>query len=118
MYLVAAEAAWRQNKNQVAADYINVIRNRAAIPGREAQMQVSAADMNLDFFLDERARELVGEKHRWYDLKRTGKLLERVRMYNLDAAPNIEEMHLVRPIPQTQIDRVANPGDFSQNPGY
>lgn len=118
MYLIAAEAAWRQNKNQAAADYMNVIRTRAAIPGREAEMQVSASDIDLDFILDERARELVGEKHRWYDLKRTGTLLERVREYNLDAAPNIQEMHLVRPIPQTQIDRVTNPGDFSQNPGY
>ncbi|MFO7822943.1 MAG: RagB/SusD family nutrient uptake outer membrane protein, partial [Cyclobacterium sp.] len=68
--------------------------------------------------LEERARELIGEKHRWYDLKRTGTLLERVRQHNLDAAPNIQDMHLVRPIPQTQIDRVGNPGEFSQNPGY
>jgi hypothetical protein len=72
----------------------------------------------IDFILDERARELVGEKHRWYDLKRTGTLLERVRKHNLDAAPNIMEMHLVRPIPQTQIDRVGNQGEFQQNPGY
>lgn len=118
MYLVAAEAAWRQNKNEAAADYINVIRTRAAIPGQEAAMQVTAADIDLDFILDERARELVGEKHRWYDLKRTGTLLERVREYNLDAAPNVQEMHRVRPIPQTQIDRVTNPADFSQNSGY
>ena len=118
VYLIAAEAAWRQNKSDVAADYMNVIRTRAAIPGKEAEMRVDPADIDLDFILDERARELVGEKHRWYDLKRTGKLLERVRMYNLDAAPNIKEMHLVRPIPQTQIDRVTNPGEFTQNPGY
>ena len=118
MYLIAAEAAWRQGRSDDAADYINVIRTRAAIPGKEVAMQVSATDIDLDFILDERARELVGEMHRWYDLKRTGKLLERVRQYNLDAAPNIKEMHLVRPIPQTQIDRVSNPGEFQQNPGY
>ena len=118
MYLIAAEAAWRQGKNDEAAEYMNVIRTRAAIPGREVEMQVTGADIDLDFILAERARELVGEKHRWYDLKRTGTLLERVREYNLDAAPNIEEMHRVRPIPQTQIDRVANPGEFTQNPGY
>src|SRR5690606_3769745 len=114
VYLIAAEAAWRQNNSDVAADYMNVIRTRAAIPGKEAEMRVDPDDIDLDFILDERARELVGEKHRWYDLKRTGKLLERVRMYNLDAAPNIKEMHLVRPIPQTQIDRVTNPGEFTQ----
>ena len=118
MYLIAAEAAWQQGKSEVAATYLNVIRTRAAVPGKEAQMRVEADDISLDFILDERARELVGEKHRWYDLKRTGKLLERVRKYNLDAAPNIREMHLVRPIPQTQIDRVTNPEEFYQNPGY
>jgi hypothetical protein len=118
MYLIAAEAAWRQGRSDVAADYMNVIRTRAAIPGKEDEMQVSAEDVDLDFILDERARELVGEMHRWYDLKRTGTLLERVRQHNLDAAPNIKEMHLVRPIPQTQIDRVSNPGEFQQNPGY
>ena len=118
MYLVAAEAAWRQNKNAEAAAYLNVVRARAAKPGKEADMQVSPDDISLDFILEERARELVGEKFRWYDLKRTGTLLDRVRAHNLDAAPNIKEMHLVRPIPQTQIDRVSNPGDFFQNPGY
>ena len=118
MYLIASEAAWRQNKNEEAANYINVLRTRAALPDKEEEMQVAAGDIDLDFILDERARELVGEMHRWYDLKRTGTLLERVRQYNLDAAPNIQEMHLVRPIPQTQIDRVSNPGEFTQNPGY
>jgi hypothetical protein len=118
MYLIAVEAAWRQGRSDVAADYMNVLRTRAAIPGKEDEMQVSAEDIDLDFILDERARELVGEMHRWYDLKRTGTLLERVRQHNLDAAPNIKEMHLVRPIPQTQIDRVSNPGEFQQNPGY
>lgn len=118
MYLIAAEAAWRQDKADEAAAYLNVLRQRAAIPGRENDMKVLATDIDIDFILDERARELVGEKFRWYDLKRTGKLLERVRKYNLDAAPNIREFHVVRPIPQTQIDRVSNPGDFRQNEGY
>ncbi|WP_162343688.1 RagB/SusD family nutrient uptake outer membrane protein [Cyclobacterium salsum] len=118
MYLIACEAAWRQNDNGGAADYINVLRTRAALPGMEEEMQVAPGDIDLDFILEERARELIGEKHRWYDLKRTGTLLERVRQHNLDAAPNIQDMHLVRPIPQTQIDRVGNPGEFSQNPGY
>jgi len=118
MYLIACEAAWRQDDNAAAADYVNVLRTRAALPGREEEMQVAPGDIDLDFILEERARELIGEKHRWYDLKRTGTLLERVRQHNLDAAPNIQDMHLVRPIPQTQIDRVGNPGEFRQNPGY
>lgn len=118
MYLIAAEAAFQQGEAGVAAAHLNVLRERAAKPGKEAEMMVSADDLSLDFILDERAKELAGEMHRWYDLKRTGKLLERVRAHNTDASPNIKEMHLVRPIPQTQIDRVSNPGDFPQNQGY
>ncbi|HSI78889.1 MAG TPA: RagB/SusD family nutrient uptake outer membrane protein [Lunatimonas sp.] len=118
MYLIAAEAAWKQGKGGIAADHINVLRTRAAKAGQVADMLVTAEDIDLDFILDERARELMGEMHRWYDLKRTGTLLERVKKYNRDGAPNIMEMHLVRPIPQTQIDRVSNPGEFGQNPGY
>lgn len=118
MYLIAAEAALRQGNSEQAASYLNVLRERAAVPGREADMRLVAGEIDLDFILDERARELAGEMHRWYDLKRTGTLLQRVRMYNKDAAPNIQEMHLLRPIPQTMIDRVSNPGDFPQNPGY
>jgi len=118
MYLIAAEAAWRQGKSTDAANYMNVLRTRAAKVGMEEEMKVAPGDIDLDFILDERARELMGEMHRWYDLKRTGTLLERVKKYKLDAAPNIKEMHLVRPIPQTQIDRVTNPGEFRQNNGY
>lgn len=118
MYLIAAEASLNQENRDRASQFINVIRTRAAFEGKEDEMQISAEEINLDFILDERARELAGEMHRWYDLKRTEKLLERVRLHNTDAEPNIKEMHLVRPIPQNQIDRVTNPGDFLQNPGY
>jgi len=118
MYLIAAEAAFNQSRNDDAATHINNLRQRAIKPGREAEMLVVPEDIDLNFILEERARELGGEGHRWFDLKRTGTLLDRVKMYNPDAAPNIKEMHLVRPIPQNQIDRVSNPGDFLQNPGY
>jgi len=118
MYLISAEAAMNQDKNDEAADMITKLRARAVIQGKEAEMAVTASDIDLDFILEERAKELGGEGFRWYDLKRTGTLLERVKQYNSDAAPNIQEYHLLRPIPQTQIDRVSNPGDFPQNPGY
>lgn len=40
-------------------------------------MLVRASDITLDFLLDERAREFVGEQLGWFDLKRTGKLIVR-----------------------------------------
>src|SRR5690606_25742900 len=53
MYLIATEAAWRLNKNAEAAAYINVLSTRAAKPGKEAEMQVNPADINIDFVLEE-----------------------------------------------------------------
>ncbi len=115
-YLLRAEAKLSQGNTSGAADDINVIRMRAALPGQEAASQITAGDVDIDFILDERARELVGEGHRWPDLARTGKLVERTRMHNPGAQPNIQDYHTVRPIPQIQIDRAL--GGYAQNPGY
>jgi hypothetical protein len=118
MYLIAAEALMKLGSNSEAADMVNVVRLRAAWPGKEADMKVTAADMNIDFLLDERALELGGERLRWADLKRTGKLIERVKLYNPAGRPNILPKHLLRPIPSDMIDRLTNKADFPQNPGY
>ena len=118
VYLIAAEAQFRLNKLDSAAIYINRVRTRAALPGRTAAMQVTASQITLDFILDERARELAGEQVRWLDLKRTGKLVDRVKADNPDAAPYIQTFHELRPIPQSDIDAVTNKADFRQNPGY
>ena len=115
-YLLRAEAHLKQSNVAGAAEDINVIRRRAAWPGQETAMEITPAEVTLDFILDERARELAGEGHRWFDLNRTGTLLERVRLYNPDAAANIQEYHRLRPIPLEQIDRTQ--GDYPQNPGY
>jgi len=116
-YLIAAEAMLGRDGNaNEAVNYINVIRRRAAWPGKEAQMEVTASQVNLDFILDEWSRESFGEQQRWLDLKRTGKLLERVRKYNPDAKNNIQDKHLLRPIPANQIIRCTN--KYEQNPGY
>jgi hypothetical protein len=127
-YLIAAEAYFYLNNPAQAATYINVVRTRAAAPGRTAQMQITPAQVNIDFILDERTRELAGEMMRWYDLKRTGKLVERVKAYNPPlttrasgvygsrAALNIQDFHVLRPIPQTEIDRTN--GKITQNDKY
>jgi hypothetical protein len=115
-YLVAAEAMYGRDGNASAAvQYINAIRERAAFDGKEADMHVGAGEVDLDFILDEWSREVFGEQQRWLDLKRTGKLIERVKAHNPDAQ-NIKDFHALRPIPTTQITRCTN--DYGQNPGY
>jgi starch-binding outer membrane protein, SusD/RagB family len=115
-YLLRAEARFKQGNLEGAADDINVIRHRGAWPGREAEMEITSADISLDFILDERGRELIGEGHRWMDLTRTNTLVERVRQYNPVGGLNIQDYHVVRPIPQNQIDRTL--GGYPQNQGY
>ncbi len=118
MYLIAAEASFNLGDATSAAQYVNTLRNRASIPGHQAEMQVQASDISLDFLLDERAREFAGEQMRWFDLKRTGKLVERVKKSNPDAGAYIQDYHVRRPIPQADIDAATNKSEFVQNPGY
>jgi hypothetical protein len=114
-HLLRAEARFKSNNNPGAAEDINVVRTRAAKPGRVAQMQITAGDVTIDRILLERAFELDAEMCRWFDLVRTGKLVEYVKAYN-PFGQAIQPFHVRRPIPQEQIDRVV--GGYEQNCGY
>ena len=118
-YLLLAEAQLLLGKRPEALAAINKVRRRAAWAGKETAMEITDAQLSMDFIMEERARELVGEQVRWLDLKRWGKLVERVKLYNPQAAANIKDIHNVRPIPQPQIDRTDGGGTaFPQNAGY
>lgn len=114
--LLRAEARFKKGDNAGAAADINVVRTRAAKPGKVAAMQITAAEVNIDRILLERALELDAEQLRWFDLARTGKLVEYVKAYNPLGAGNIQNFHIHRPIPQAQIDRTV--GGYPQNCGY
>jgi hypothetical protein len=114
--LLRAEARFGQGDAPGAADDINVVRTRAAKPGKVADMQITAGDVDLDRILLERALELDAEMCRWFDLARTNKLVEYVQAYNPLGAGGIQPFHIHRPIPQDQIDRTL--GGYDQNCGY
>ena len=117
--LIAAEAKFMLNEPGEAAKLINKVRSRAVLAPLPANtLDIKDTDVSIDFILDERARELAGEQWRWFDLKRTNKLVDRVNLYNPQAAANIKTYHTLRPIPQSQIDAVSNKTEFIQNPGY
>ncbi|WP_247231525.1 RagB/SusD family nutrient uptake outer membrane protein [Telluribacter sp. SYSU D00476] len=118
-YLMLAEAQFKQGKVDEATQNINMVRRRAAWPGKQKEMEITPAQLTMDFIMEERERELLGEQMRWFDLKRWGVLVERVKLHNNQAAPNIKDFHVLRPIPQNQIDRVeGGPSAFPQNPGF
>src|SRR5205085_1079599 len=100
----------------VATADSDTVRVPGPIPGHETEMDLAIGQLTLDEVLNERARELAGESMRWFDLVRTHKLVERVKLYNPDGGANVRAFHALRPIPQTQIDRTTTP--FPQNPGY
>ena len=134
-YLLRAEARFRQGNTQGAADDINVLRDRAfkdyraVAPGAG---KVTADQIDIDFILDERARELYGEEHRAVTLSRLSTkenpiLVQRTRKYGYrfpaatnelkDAGPNIQDYQWQYPIPLQVIE--ANSGaNFPQNEGY
>ena len=127
-YLMLAEALIRDGKVTEGLVWLNKVRTRAAKPGQEAAMQVTAADLAtsksgadpIEFILDERSRELTGETTRWFDLKRTGRLvgpLSRVKKWNTAAAGNIQDFHALRPLPNTELQNSTGT-NMKQNPGY
>ncbi|HEX4683982.1 MAG TPA: RagB/SusD family nutrient uptake outer membrane protein [Gemmatimonadaceae bacterium] len=120
MYLVVAEADVALGNTAEAAQMVNVLHQRAASPAHKNDYNVTAGQMTLDYVMDERERELAGEFTRWYDITRPGVdyFLSRVKKYNPHAAPNVAAKHLLRPIPQSQIDGVVVGPKYPQNVGY
>ncbi len=118
-YLLRAEAEVMQDKPGEAAATINELREARNAPS------VDAADMNLDFILDERARELIGEENRRLTLMRTKTLVDRVNRLNsysslpegLRVITGLEDKHLLLPIPDQEI-RLNKDAELKQNPGY
>ncbi|MAN29392.1 MULTISPECIES: RagB/SusD family nutrient uptake outer membrane protein [Mesonia] len=115
-YLIAAEAYLQAGETTTGLQRLNEVRQRAGVS------DASLAEFDIDYILDERGRELLGEYHRWFDLKRTGKLVERASMYhylieesNFNGANGA--LKILRPIPQEVLDLNQN-NEFPQNPAY
>lgn len=137
-YLIAAEAILKGAKGGKLGDayvYYNRVLDRALgksageepmmarLPGDVTSLEAISyrakpGNLTIDMILDERGRELLAEGVRWYDLKRTGKLIERVKASNPWTRLNgeIQPFHLLRPIPQQELDRSSS--SIPQNEGY
>ncbi len=120
MYLIKAEAELATTGSGAALNTLNELRAVRAIPGKN---NLLSGTVTINTILEERAIELCGEQQRWFDLKRTKTLVNRVKAYNAQAGGQIKDFHLLRPIPRAQLDAVTNysptPGTgFWQNLGY
>ncbi len=75
----------------------------------------------MDFILDERVRELIGEENRRMTLMRTGTLVERATRLNSNSINNplngLTDKNLLLPVPQSEID-LNKDAKLDQNPGY
>ncbi|GAB6121164.1 RagB/SusD family nutrient uptake outer membrane protein [Dysgonomonas termitidis] len=114
--LLRAEAKMRAGDKPGAASDINLLRTRA-----NCGYLVTAADINVDLILDERARELVYEECRWNTLLRMGGTvaLERIKKYAYwdDPRSTLTKNFNLWPIPQVVIDTNKDQ-IMNQNPGW
>ncbi|MEQ9290138.1 MAG: RagB/SusD family nutrient uptake outer membrane protein [Cyclobacteriaceae bacterium] len=114
--LLRAEAYHRKGDNASAADDINMIRNRA-----QCSILATPGDVDIDYILDERARELFGEESRWNTLLRMGGTVavDRIRAYAKHdwTTTSLTFDFNLFPIPQQAIDRNKDVV-WTQNPGW
>jgi hypothetical protein len=114
VYLMLAEASFRNGDQGTALQYMNLIRERAY-----GNSSYNFASLTLNDFLDERARELSWEGHRRTDLIRFGLFTSADYVWSFkggDVNGIGVSSHLnLYPIPTA--DLVLNP-NLQQNTGY
>lgn len=132
MYLIAAEAYLMAGNTAEALAKVNAVRARAGLAAlasfgayQPEYATTSTFTVNeLDLILDERARELYAEGHRWMDLRRTKQLVR----YNVEFSEYISSasdmqgpdgnIRWLRPIPANEISANTGITSADQNPGY
>ncbi|MVN78697.1 RagB/SusD family nutrient uptake outer membrane protein [Hymenobacter sp. HMF4947] len=97
-----------------AAALLTPMRTRAAQP--------ALTTLDVNSLLAERRREFAGENLRWYDLMRSGRVLDVMNAWVLTDDVNgkitrpITPNLLLYPVPQVELS--SAPGLYDQNPGY
>jgi hypothetical protein len=92
-----------------AYDAVDRVRARAGVT---AWSRNQTTQSFKDMLLEERRLELAFEFHRWFDLKRFGKLVDVLKAKGYP----IQNHHVLFPIPRGQV--TINPVNVPQNPGY
>lgn len=106
--LMYAEALNENNKTEDALIYLNRVRERAGLDGYSGLSK----DQARERIYEERRFELGMEGHRWFDLVRTGRALEKL------SSEGMKPYNTVFPIPLREVQVVNDPSIFPQNEGY
>ena len=112
MYLIRAEANAKIGDETDALDDLNTLR-AARINGYVPEVLSGTA--LTDAIELERRKELICEGHRFFDLKRTTRIINRTNCSNFCTLTPTDRSW-TWPVPQPEID--ANPAILPQNPGY
>ncbi len=111
-YLIRAEARAQQGEIDGAKADLNMIRDRAGLANTTADDQASI----LMAIEEERRFEFFAEVgHRWFDLKRTGRISTVLGGGPDPLKPGWEDTDALWPIP---LGEILNNKNMTQNPGY
>lgn len=118
-YLMYAEAVLRGGTGGDAATallYVNLLRERVY---GDDYGNITAVDLDLDFILDERAREFLWEAHRRTDLIRFGRFSNTTYTWawkgGSKEGQSVESFYDLYPIPASDVAANLN---LEQNDGY
>ena len=89
MYLIKAECQMELGQNGEALNTLNYLRAQRAISGKDNSI---SGTVTMETILDERCLEFLGEGDRWFDLKRTHTLIDRVKKYNNKLLPILKSI--------------------------
>lgn len=119
VFLMLAEAKAQKGDTNGAFDAIKPVRDRAGLPSPE-----SLKNDIKQSVLKERHTEFIAEGQRWFDLLRSGNVLEVMNAHfksgldheQIGTSSLMKDFHVIFPIPKFEID-LSN-GKLIQNPGY
>ena len=123
--LMYAEALNEVGSTGQAYIYLNRVRERAFNSTDQDYSGLSQEEFRTAVW-QERRLELAFEGHRWFDLVRTGRFIERMKEHSaleaqlaesnkVEIAQNIKDYMILMPVPQREIDLNLL---LTQNPGY
>lgn len=109
LYFIAAEANIHLNHLVNAQHQLNIIRKRANLPSLDSTdptflLEALYKEKRIEFFTE--------QAHRWFDLKRTNRALEKLNSLK----PNYKETEQILPLPASEL--LLNTNLLPQNEGY